>query len=106
MSGMDVFVLSSVGEGFPNVVAEAMCNEVPCVTTDVGDAAQIVGDTGVVVPPNDPSHLAKGIAQLLDAGEAQRRALGQRARQRIAERFGLDRMVQRFEDLYRETAAR
>ena len=66
LRGLDVLILSSAfGEGFPNVVAEAMATCIPCIVTDVGDAASIVAETGLVVPTRSPDALAKALMQLL-----------------------------------------
>jgi glycosyltransferase involved in cell wall biosynthesis len=102
MNGLDLHVLSSCAEGFPNVVAEAMACGVYCVVTDVGDAAYIVGDTGVVVPPEQPEALARGIetAQREVAARGRERA-GQPARARVLERFDLARMVQSYIAVWR-----
>uniref|UniRef100_UPI000685DD67 glycosyltransferase family 4 protein n=1 Tax=Tepidiphilus margaritifer TaxID=203471 RepID=UPI000685DD67 len=106
MAALDVHVLSSLGEAFPNVLAEAMACGTPCVTTDVGDAAQIVGDTGWVVPPRNAQVLAAAVQAALEARRdsaawAERQ---QRARQRIVDEFCLDRMVQRYQALWAQVA--
>ena len=74
---------------------------VPCVTTDVGDAAFIVGDTGVVVPIGDPEALASAWEKLLGMGPAGRAEIGAAARQRIQENFELGVVAGRFQNLYR-----
>jgi len=67
IAALDVLVLSSAyGEGFPNVLGEAMACGVPVVATDVGDVREIVYGVGVVVPPRNPTALAEGILQALD----------------------------------------
>ena len=87
---------SSFGEGFSNAVAEAMACERPCVVTDVGDSARIVGSTGEVVPPRNPEALAAGLLRLLDRLRHEL-DLGHRARQRIVAEFSVERMLERTE---------
>jgi glycosyltransferase involved in cell wall biosynthesis len=100
--GFDVSGISSVfGEGFPNVVGEAMAAGVPCVVTDVGDSAWVVGDTGLVVPPGDADALAAAWERLRELGEEDRRALGQRARERIRQHFSISGIAAEYEALYR-----
>lgn len=98
MQGLDIHVLSSRAEGFPNVVAEAMAAGVACVVTDVGDAAAIVGDTGLVVPPRDSAALARAIGRTLsDLGSEAWRQSTDQARLRVQERFSLEAMVNRWD---------
>jgi glycosyltransferase involved in cell wall biosynthesis len=93
---LDVATLtSSYGEGFPNVVAEAMACGVPCVATDVGDAAFILGGLGWVVPPRDPRALADAWMAALAQEPAS--DLRTRRRRRIEESFNLDGMIDRTE---------
>ena len=103
MNALDLHVLSSLGEAFPNVVAEAMSCGTPCVVTDVGDAARIVGDTGWIVRPRDSLALATAIEIALVALEKYgRQALGNRCRTLIVENFVMTRMTEAYAGLWRE----
>jgi glycosyltransferase involved in cell wall biosynthesis len=96
-SALDIAASSSYGEGFSNTIAEAMACCVPCVVTDVGDSALIIGDTGSIVAPGDHSALAAAILRLTDLPLENRRALGDVCRARIVSEFGIGRLVQRTE---------
>lgn len=90
MRGLDLVVLSSAyGEGFPNILGEAMATGVPCVTTNVGDAAEIVGDTGWVAPVSDPGKLAGAIEQMIAMERRDRKELQSRTRKRIQEFYSM-----------------
>jgi len=97
---------SSWGEAFPNAIAEAMACGTPCVATDVGDVRDIVGEAGVVVPPRDPVALSEGWARLATLGAGGRREMGQRARQRIIDRYSLAANARAYAGLWRSLAAR
>lgn len=100
---LDIFVSSSKwGEGFPNVIAEAMANKVPCVGTDVGETSNLIGDTGVVVPSNDIQALADGIIYVLKASEESRLMWGTRAAERVQSEFNIDSVGKKFLNVYRE----
>jgi glycosyltransferase involved in cell wall biosynthesis len=97
----DVLGLSSAwGEAFPNVLGEAMACGIPCVATDVGDAKEIIGDTGYVVSPSRPSELATKLLAILRAEKAEYVAMSKRARERIKKRYSLDSITDRFRDVY------
>lgn len=96
-SALDIASSSSYGEGFSNTIAEAMACGVPCVVTDVGDSALIVGDTGSIVAAGDHSALAVEIQRLTDLPPEQRREIGEACRARVVSEFGVDRLIQRTE---------
>ena len=103
LAALDLATLSSAfGEGCPNVVGEAMACGVPCVATSVGDAAVLIGDTGAIVPPQDPDALAAAWRGLLDKASAERTALSAAARARIAEHFSLPIIQERYMSLYEQ----
>lgn len=104
MSAMDIHVLSSSSEAFPNVLCEAMACGTPCVSTDVGDAKLILGDSGWVVPPKQPELLYQAIAEAItewrssDSSWDKRKSL---ARSHILNNFSIDKMVDRYNRIWR-----
>lgn len=101
MQAMDILCLSSAwGEGFPNVLGEAMAFGIPCVTTDVADCAEIVAQTGLIVPPSDTTRLADALSILVQLSFEERRVLGKQARERICERYSMRANVQIYENSY------
>jgi glycosyltransferase involved in cell wall biosynthesis len=105
MSAIDTHVLSSAyGEAFPNVVAEAMACGTPCIATDVGDAALMIGETGWVVPPRDPPALAEAMLAAIDARNDHRQWEARRSacRERVAARFAMEAMVAGYASIWDE----
>ena len=100
MAALDIYCLASRAEGFPNVVAEAMSLQVPCVVTNVGDAALIVKDTGKVVPPDDSTALADALIGMIDLTHEQRVILGKRARRVIEGSYSIEMVAQQYKNLY------
>ena len=99
--GLDLLVSpSTYGEAFSLAIGEAMAAGVPCVVTDVGDGAWLVGETGEVVLPRDNAALAAAIGRCLAQSADARRARGARARARVLENFALPAIARRYEALY------
>lgn len=101
MAALDVLASSSsYGEAFPNVLGEAMACGVPCVVTDVGDSAEIVGDTGRVVQSGDMAGLARHIVELLGLPPAQKLALSSEARMRVETNYEIGQVAGRYMSFY------
>jgi len=106
-NALDIAVMtSSFGEGFPNVIAEAMASGTPCAVTRVGDAALLVGDTGISVPSRQPKALADAIRSLLERDDEALSSLGAAARARIEAKFSISRLVAESESTFREALHR
>jgi glycosyltransferase involved in cell wall biosynthesis len=95
-NSMDIVTSSSsFGEGFPNVIGEAMACGVPCVVTDIGDSAIIVGETGIVVPPEDPQSLADGWRSMLKRLNDKSYSIKEMARARIVSHYNSEIFIQK-----------
>ena len=105
MAALDVLASSSYGEAFPNVLGEAMACNVPCAVTDVGDSADIVGATGRVVSAGDMAGLAREIVSLLQLPPADKTALGEQARARIAANYEITHVAGLYQDFYERVLA-
>lgn len=106
LSALDLSVSSSLfGEGFSNVLGESMACEVPCVATDVGDAATILGNLGWLVPPGDPVALAGRISEAMCAwqdGKMRRDVI----RERIVDEFSVGKLARKTSDALLALAGR
>jgi glycosyltransferase involved in cell wall biosynthesis len=100
IDALDIFVLPSRSEGFPNVLGEAMAMGLPSVTTDVGDAKYILGNNGWVVEPRDHNKLAAAIRRLILMSRDDRRAIGLENQARLIEFFSLHAWADRQERIY------
>lgn len=100
----NVVMLSSISEGFPFTLIEAMSCGRATVSTDVGGVREAVGDTGLVVPPREPGEMARAALELLrDPGRRAR--MGEAARLRVIEQFTLRQTIDTFRGIYGELAA-
>ncbi len=101
LCALDLLVSSSsFGEGFPNVLGEAMASGVPCIATDVGDSRIILENAGKIVPPNDVSALVNAIEWILNMSSNERALLGQLGRERIVKNYALSNMLENYQQFY------
>ena len=100
MSAMDIFCLSSITEGFPNVVGEAMSMALPCVVTDVGDIKKLVGDTAIIVEPSNKQMLSQGLCEMLSHNTVKRNKIGLKGRQKVEVEFPLSLICKKYYDFY------
>ncbi len=98
----DIVAMSSISEGFPYAVIEAMLCEAAIVSTDVGGVGEALGDTGLLVPANQPVALAESLIELLSLTAAQRHALGKKSRQRALAMFTQKKCIQTHLDTYHQ----
>jgi glycosyltransferase involved in cell wall biosynthesis len=103
----DVFALSSLSEGVPMALLEAMACGLPAVATRVGGCPEVVaeGQTGLLVPPGQPGPLAAALGRILVRRE-EAREWGRAGRQRVESRFSLEAMVRAYARIYHELACR
>lgn len=104
MNAFDVLANTSTSEGFPNVIGEAMSCGVPCVATDVGDSADIVGEAGLVVPSGDVAALLDAWRQLGSLSQEKFAALKAKARQRVLDEYEIGVVARRYQELFDEFA--
>lgn len=104
LAAMDIFCLSSVNEAFPNVLAEAMAMGLPCVVTQAGDAADILGDNNFVVPVKDPVSLADALLRMCRLDPVDRKMLGERNAKKVREEYGIEKIRQKYEEVYVEVS--
>jgi glycosyltransferase involved in cell wall biosynthesis len=104
LNATDAFVLPSLWEGMPLTLLEASATALPIVATDVGGNAEVVleGETGYLVPVKDTEALAQAMLRVMNLSEADRSAIGQAGRAQVVQNFDLERVVDRWEALYRE----
>lgn len=101
LNSLDLFILSSRSEAFPNVVMEAMACGTPCVVTDVGDASYIVEKTGWIVPPKNPIELAKKIEIAINELKSPNwQSIRASANLRIREKFTLETMINSYTKIW------
>ena len=94
--------MTSITEGFPNVLVEAMASGLPCISTDVGDAKYIVQELGSIVSPRDSSALATAILDYVNLAQIEKKVLKQKTRDRVEQNFSIAYVSQKYIETWRQ----
>lgn len=97
---MDIFCLHSRSEGFPNVLGEAMSSGIPCISTDVGDASELLGKNGIIVEAEDSIQLSNAMQEMLLLSAEERTIMGERSAQRVKEKFSIAKALNAYSQFY------
>ncbi|EKE22317.1 MAG: hypothetical protein ACD_6C00865G0003 [uncultured bacterium] len=100
---IDIFLMTSITEGFPNVLVEAMASGLPCISTDVGDAKYIVQELGTIVPPRNAHALADAILNYIAKSDSEKTTLKQFTRQRIEQNFSIEKVSEQYMKLWSQS---
>jgi glycosyltransferase involved in cell wall biosynthesis len=108
MSAADGYVMSSAWEGMPIALLEAAAAGLPIVATLVGGNHEVIreGESGILVPPRDHEALGRAMLRLMELSDVERRSMGERGREHVRTHYGLGRVVERWEDVYRQVSVR
>lgn len=101
---IDAFLMTSITEGFPNVLVEAMASGLPCISTDVGDAKYIVQDLGSIVPPRNAQALADAILAYAQKTQVEKQALKQLTRERVEQNFSIATVSRQYMQVWSQQA--
>lgn len=99
---IDAFLMTSITEGFPNVLVEAMASGLPCISTDVGDAKYIVNKHGWIVPPRNADALVQAILAYINSSVEDKQQLKQATRLRVEQNFGIESVSQQYLAMWRQ----
>ncbi|MGI0013237.1 MAG: glycosyltransferase [Nitrososphaera sp.] len=104
LRALDIFVLPSISEAFPNALIEAMATGLACIATDVGECREVLSTPNFIVPPNNVLDLARCINTLVSTSAHERATLGEINKQRVGRYYGIDSMVASFDILFEKAA--
>ena len=100
---IDAFLMTSITEGFPNVLVEAMASGLPCISTDVGDAQYIVQELGEIVPPRNSAVLVQAILNYVQQSNDERLQLKQAVRERVEAHFSIEKVSQQYMQVWEQS---